>query len=901
MGLKSGVMLGSYEIIAPIGAGGMGEVYRARDSKLGRDVAIKVLPPSLATDPERLGRFEQEARATGSLNHPNILTVFDFGTHGGAPYLVMELLEGETLCQKLAGKPMSAKRCLEIARAVAEGLAAAHERGIVHRDLKPENIFVTREDRLKILDFGLAKLQTGSGRKGAVSDEEPTLAMQQSPVKTEIGTVLGTVGYMSPEQVRGEPVDTRSDIFSFGSVIFEVFTGQRAFARNSPADTMAAILKEDPPNDEASKRLLQGPIQKILAHCLEKDPGRRFQNAQDLAFALESAAGDSGSTPALGVSTDHKRTALLRGAGVIAVLAAAGALALWLGRHYAPHVEPAIPISFEVLAPEGSRFGWVQQEVLFAISPDGRRIVFVAVGSDGRKSLWVRPLAELSATVLPGTEGAAAPFWSPDGRFIAFFADGKLKKTDTLGGQPVALCDVPDAFPSGSWGTQHGIIFSGLAAPGISFVPEGGGTSKLVLKADASRNELNVGWPTFLPDGRHFLYLGRIQSEHRPNVRVANTTDDRTVPLLSNCTRAVYVPASSDQAFGHILFARDGGLMAQPFDTDRLRFSGDAIPAGQEISQHANVGVGLFSVSNNGFLASRDNRGLTHLSWFDRSGRSMGSLPSSGKFRSICISRDSRKLAADRVDPHTGLASIWIGDLSRDVLTRLEMATEDHHRAIWSPDGAKIAFSIGTLGHPPIVHTMALQGAGEPSPLAAPGRAQYAEDWSPDGRAMLYFAAFSESGPGLWSVDVQGKSKPRKLLSVPEANDFTSAQFSPDGRWIAYCKTELGRPEIYLTSFQEPGERIRISMSGGSRPRWKKDGKELYFVSVDNELIATPVQLGANLQIGKSKSLFKMSAAGWHDYDVTSDGERFLVVENLPGQGADAIVVTTSWTSRLGR
>ncbi len=603
----------------------------------------------------------------------------------------------------------------------------------------------------------------------------------------------------------------------------------------------------------------------------------------------------------MGLSTDHKRTAMLRRTGLIAVIAAAIALALWLGHRSAPHGEPAIPISFEVLAPEGSRFGWVQQQILFAISPDGRLIVFVAVGSDGRKSLWVRPLAELSATVLPGTEGASAPFWSPDSRFIAFFADGKLKKIDSLGGQPVALCDVPDSFPSGSWGTEHGILFSGLAAAGISFVPEGGGPSKLVLKADASRQELNVGWPTFLPDGRHFLYLGRIESERRPNVRVANTADDRTVALLSNCTRAVYVPATSGHAFGHILFARDGNLIAQLFDTDRLRLSGDAIPAGQEISQHANVGIGLFSASNNGFLASRDNRGLTRLSWFDRSGRPMGSLPSPGKFRSIRISRDSRKLAAERVDPHTGLAGIWIGDLTRDVLTRLELATEDHHRAIWSPDGTQIAFSIGRLGHPPSVHTMALHGASEPDPLTVPGRTQYAEDWSPDGRVILYFAAFSESGPGLWAVDVKGGSPPRKLLSVPEANDFTSAQFSPDGRWIAYCRTELGRPEIYLTSFQEPGERIRISMSGGSRPRWKKDGKELYFVSVDNELIATPIQPGANLQVGKPKPLFRMSAAGWHDYDVTADGERFLVVENLPGQGADAIVVTTSWTSRLGR
>ncbi|MBK8725509.1 MAG: serine/threonine-protein kinase [Holophagaceae bacterium] len=892
MTLAPGTKLGPYEILSPLGAGGMGEVYKARDPKLDRQVAIKVLPEHLAKDADALARFEREAKALAALQHPNVLGIFDFLTEGGVAFAVMELLDGETLRALLAGGPLPPRRALDIAIQVAHGLAAAHGKGIVHRDLKPENVIVLKDGRVKILDFGLAK------RVQPVDLDGPTRAIGAAQ-STEKGLILGTLGYMSPEQVRGETLDARSDIFSFGSLFFELLTGQRAFARNSAADTLAAILKEEPPDLEASGRQLPASLHRLLAHCLEKDPARRFQGAQDLAFALESVTGDSGGAPATGPSGSPNRPVPMLRAGVLALIAAAVVLAAWLGRRGAPPGAPAPPLRFELVAPEGTRFGWAPQQNPFALSPDGSRIAFVVMGSDGHRSLWVRPLAELAATPLPGTEGAAAPFWSPDSRSIAFFTNKKLKKIDTSGGQPVTLCEVPDPYPSGSWGTRHEIIFAGLAASGITLVPESGGTPRSVLKPDAARQGISVGWPSFLPDGRHFLYLERIQTERQPNVRVGSTTDSQNAALLSNCSHATYVPGNSRPGSGHILMNREGSLMAQPFDAEGLRLTGEAIPVGQEIFQHAFIGSAFFSASDTGILASRDNRGLNRLAWFDRSGTQKGALPVTGKFHTLRLSPDALKVVANRKDPRTGISSIWVGDLARGVLTQLELEPEDYQPSVWSPDGARIAFSIGSMRHPPTLHALALNGANTPEPLPAPGGVQFAEDWSPDGRVLLYFSAFSESGPGLWALDIKGDRPPRKVLTVPDAINVTGAQFSPDGRWIAYCGTELGRREIYLTSFPVPGERIRITVSGGTHPRWRRDGRELYFVSTDNELIATSIQLGPKVQVGTAKPLFRMSATGWQDYDVTPDGERFLIVENLPGQGADAIVVTANWTARL--
>jgi eukaryotic-like serine/threonine-protein kinase len=516
----------------------------------------------------------------------------------------------------------------------------------------------------------------------------------------------------------------------------------------------------------------------------------------------------------------------------------------------------------------------------------------------------VRLLAELSAAALPGTEGAAAPFWSPDGRSLAFFADGKLKRIDAAGGPALTICEVNVAFPSGSWGSKHLILFAGLTQPVMNLVSESGGAPEVALKADPSRHEVSVCWPSFLPDGRHFLYVGRSDSEKETYVRVASLADSRTAPLLTNCSRAQYVPgdpnAPATGRSGHLLYARGGNLLVQPFDAARLGLAGDAIPSGEEVFQHALIGAGPFSASDNGVLASRGKAGPTRLAWFDRTGRETGSLATPAGFRSVRLSPDSRRVLVGETDPHTGMGDLWAGDLSRDVLTRLDLGSNDYHSGIWSPDGTRIVFSVGSMRHAPSLYALSLRGSGAPEPVLPPGGIQRADDWSPDGRSILYFAAQTDSGSGLWVFSIEGEAKPRRLVSVSEPTDV-QAQFSPDGRWIAYCAPEAGRSEVYVTSFPEPGERVRVSVSGGSTPRWKGDGRELYFVSAGNEMIATAIELGSSVRVGASRPLFRMNPAGWQDYDVTADGQRFLVVVNMPAPDAEAISVTVNWFSLLRR
>ena len=890
--------MGPYEIQAPLGAGGMGEVYRARDARLGRHVAIKVLPSALSADSDRLKRFEKEARAASSLNHPNIVTIHDIGESGGTSFIAMEMVEGQTLRELLADGPLPTKRLLAVAAQVADGLAKAHAAGIVHRDLKPENVMVTRDGFVKILDFGLAKLTQPEER------DEKTQAPTMSG-ETAAGIVMGTVGYMSPEQAMGKRLDFRSDQFSFGSIVYELTTGKRAFAKESVPETLTAIIRDEPEPIGNLSPQSPVPLRWIVERCLAKNPDGRYAStrdlAQDLAALKDRLAETSVFAPGARRPSLRSRWVVgLVGAGFLAAAAFAGLVAF---RH--PSMAPASPVRFEIRAPQGTRLEWAPMQNLFALSPDGRRIAFAARGSDGQTSLWVRSLAEVSAAALPGTEGAAAPFWSPDGRFVAFFADGKLKKVDSAGGLPVTVCDVAVAFPSGSWGSEGSILFAGLTQPVVNLVSEGGGASRVVLKADASRHEVSVCWPSFLPDGRHFLYVGRSDAEKQTYVRVASLEDGRTAPLLMNCSRAQYVPGDANAPAhgrsGQLLYARDGNLLLQPFDAARRRLEGEAVPSGEEVFQHALIGAGPFSASDNGVLASRGKAGPTRLAWLDRTGRETGSFASPAQFRSVRISPDSRNVLVSGIDLRTGLLNLWAGDLSRDVLTRLDLGTDDYHSGIWSPDGARIVFSVGSMRHAPSLYAVSLRGAGASEPILPPGGIQHPDDWSPDGRSILFFAAQTESGSGLWVLNLQGEPSPRRLVSVSDPTDQTHAQFSPDGRWIAYCAPEAGQSEVYVTSFPEPGERVRVSVTGGSTPRWKRDGRELYFVSAGNEMIATSIEPGSNLRVGASRPLFRMSPAGWQDYDVTADGQRFLAVLNVPATDEGAITVTVNWLSLVRR
>jgi len=895
-----GSRLGPYEILSLLGAGGMGEVYRARDSRLGREVAVKVLPEAFSADPERLMRFEKEARSASSLNHPSIVTIHDIGVSGGVSYIAMEKVEGQTLRELLAGGPLAEKFLLSIGAQVADGLAKAHEAGIVHRDLKPENVMVTADGGfVKILDFGLAKLtqpeQSGEVTSAATAGQD-----------TAVGVVIGTAGYMSPEQATGKPLDFRSDLFSFGSILYEMVTGKRAFGRNSVVETLTAVIRDEPESIERLRPLSPVSLRWLVERCLAKNPQDRYAATRDLAHDLTTLKDRVAETRGGGLvpaapsaQSSWRRRAEGLGLGLAAILAAA-TFAL-VRAHRPAATAPGAPIRFVVGAPQDARFAWVPMQNLFAVSPDGRRLAFAASGADGRSLLYVRSLAEVSAVALKGTEGAAAPFWAPDSRFLGFFAGGKLKKIEAAGGPPVTLCDVPVAFPSGSWGIRHSILFAGLTQPSVSLVADGGGAPATVLTADPSRRETSVCWPSFFPDGRHFLYVGRSEAEKQTYVRLASLDSRQSVALLANSSRAQYVPGdAAGSSRGYLLYAREGSLMAQPFDHERLRLSGDPVPAGEEILQHTLIGTGLFSASDNGVLASRGKGPLARLAWVDRTGRETGSISSPGGFESVEISPDSRSVLVGSVSPSTGTSELWVGDLSRGVLTRLDIGSDDYHPAVWSPDGARIAYSAGTMRHAPSLFEIALHASGSPRPILPPRGIQRVDDWSPDGRFLLYFEAPTEAGSGLSFVNVEGQPNSRQLLAVSDLTD-PLAQFSPDGRWIAYGASEAGRSEVFLAAFPTPGERIRISVHGGSRPRWNRDGSALFFVSGPNEMTTVPVRLASRADIGEAQTLFPMSPGGWRDYDVARDGSRFLVVENLPSPDSNAITVTANWPSLLRR
>src|SRR5712692_4264261 len=592
MTLVTGTRLGRYEIRSQLGAGGMGEVYRARDEKLNRDVAIKVLPATLSQNADRLRRFEQEAQAAGALNHPNILAVYDVGTHDGAPYVVSELLEGESLKERLGDGPLAQRKTIDYAVQIAHGLAAAHGKGIVHRDLKPDNLFITKDDRIKILDFGLAKLVEPIG-EGVGQTEIATRRVQIDP-----GTVMGTVGYMSPEQVHGYHVDHRSDICSFGAVLYEMLCGRRAFHGDSAVETLNAILKEEPPELTTTNRNIVPALERVVWHCLEKSPERRFQSATDIAFALEAISGSSGvsgqtmtAMASLPVRSRIRKQLPWIIAALLALALIAALPLVFLYLRNAPASRPNVVRSM-IPPPENAHLLYFNE---MAVSPDGLRLAFVAIGANGVTSLWLRPLAALSAQPLAGTEGASLPFWSPDSRFIGFFADGKLKKIDAAGGPPQTLCDAPSGR-GGTWNRDGVIVFAPDIFSALYRVSAAGG-APAPLPLDKSRKEKVQHFPCFLPDGRHFIYRAGMTTAYardEGNGIYAGSLDSSEYKLILRAdTYAVY-------ASGHLLFWRDGALMAQPFDAQSLQLSGEAVPVAEQVQMSLTEVRAVFSASENG-------------------------------------------------------------------------------------------------------------------------------------------------------------------------------------------------------------------------------------------------------------------------------------------------------------
>jgi serine/threonine protein kinase/Tol biopolymer transport system component len=901
-----GSLVGPYKLLSALGAGAMGEVYRARDPRLDRDVAVKVLPALWAADRDRLRRFEQEARAAAALNHPNILAVYDVGTHESQPYLVTELLEGSTVRDVLAGGALPASKAVDIARQLASGLAAAHAKGIVHRDIKPENLFLTPDGRLKILDFGLAKLREHAD--GGAS-------LTRSPSATEAGAVIGTANYMSPEQVRGLPADTRSDLFSVGVLLFEMLSGARPFTGDSTVETMSAILKKDPPDLPASTER-QPALARIVTHCLEKNPDERFQSAHDLAFALQSLSTidstASAATSALAGSTSagapRRRGELVAWAVAALLLLSTIGLGLLASRPAAPEgvvVRTAIPLPDSAAL----RRVWANNTPNpLALSPDGKYLAFVAmVGTTPH--LWLRPLASQTATRLAGTEGALGPFWSPDSLTIGFFANGKLKRVSVVGGEPQTLAET-NGMGGASW-SRAGVILLSPALGGenpLFRVAASGGALTPVTTLDPAHGETNNVWPHFLPDGRHFLY--NVMGRDRPGIYVGSLDSaERTQLLAFNLTDPddVGLTTLSFAAPRYMLYVRGQTLMAQPLDLESLTLAGPAVPVAYGLEK-VGPGSAAFSVSENGILVYMGGTGVenSQLAWRARDGTTIRSIGAPAGYVEIALSPDEQRIAASRIDPGKQSA-IWIVDVTRGTALKATFDPVSLGPA-WSRDSALVLYGSARDG-PPSLFQKAVTGSGQERLLFKSTHAAVPMDWcatassASDGsgggsaeHSIIFSSNDQRTQQDVWILPTRDGGTAAPLIQTMFKED--DARCSPDGRWIAYVSDESGREEIYVTTFPAPSGKWPVSTSGGTQPRWRRDGKELYYLAPDRTVTAVTVGAGATFEIGPAAPLFKTAGTS---YAPGADGKRFVTNEPVGESNPAPITVVVNWLAGVGK
>jgi Tol biopolymer transport system component/tRNA A-37 threonylcarbamoyl transferase component Bud32 len=882
MSLVLGSRLGPYEVVAAIGAGGMGEVYRAEDSRLGRTVAIKVLPSSFFQVPERRKRMEREARLLSSLSHPHICHLYDIGQQDGVDYIVMEFLEGETLSARLSKGPLSGEQVLTFGSEIADALDYAHRHGIVHRDLKPGNIMITRQGT-KLLDFGLARMD----EEAAPPASETLTRVGKSDRKlTEEGVILGTFQYMAPEQLEGKDADARTDIFALGALLYEMATGKPAFAGKTRASLIASILASEPAPITSLQPLSPPALERVIESCLAKDPDARWQSAQDVNLQLKWIR-ESGSGAGVPVPVAQRRKMREQTAWLLAGLLGVIALTLGVREIVRRPTTPAM-MRFVIEPPPGQE---ISDFPPVRISPDGRQLVFAGIDAQGASMLWIRAFDSTVARQVPGTEGAGNSVWSPDGRFLIFDADGKLKKVDTRGGLPENLCDIKAMYPY-SW-SPSGVFLLALdsdqVAPGpIQSMSPDDCRIQPATKLDAARYDFGHQWPHFLPDGRHFLYSG-LKTDKRHDVLLGTLGSFDSEVLVHNASDPKYAPP------GYLFFERNGYLFAQPFSLSTLKVSGEPVQVEADQLMFAGLGgIADYDVMPGVLVFEKQQEVRNQLKIIDSTGKQIEALDVPGAYSGMRVSADRTKLLVSKMNLQFHSSDLWAYDLNHQNWERFTFdSSAGEHLGVWSPDGQTVIYNAFTKGH---TNLFRKTRSGEAQVLLEDNFDKDPADWSSDGRFLLFVKADVNGTPDLWVYPLKPQGKPYPITET-RFNEL-NARFSPDVRWIAYNSDESGQREVYVRPFPGPGERQQISIGGGRRPRWSRDGHKLYYETLDSRLMEVPVTAaGRAFQIGSARVLSALPKDS--ELEPFSDG-KFLLNEQI-GKLGSLPIVTLNWEAALSK
>jgi Tol biopolymer transport system component len=855
----------------------MGEVYRARDLRLERDVAVKVLPADLSSNPSLRQRLEREAKAISKLSHPHICTLHDIGHQGDVDFLVMELLEGETLEQRLSKGPLPLEQVLRCGAQIADALAKAHKLGIVHRDLKPSNVMLTKSGA-KLMDFGLAKMSGAAPPAAALTE----MTVGEAKLTSE-DTIVGTLQYMAPEQLEGKEADARTDLFALGEVIYEMVTGKPAFSGRSRASLIAAILSSEPQPMAALQPVTPPELERAVRKCLAKDPDERWQSAADLASNLKWIAERSqvvGGAAGIRRGSWERAAWLLAGAFLLAFLAVG--VVLWRGlgvRPRALYFHASVPFAANDLA----------------LSPDGRMLAMVAYSTQANDyALWIHEVGGRRTTLLEGTQAVSYPFWSPDGKSIGFFADGKLKKVDLSGGPPQVLCDAPNGR-GGTWSRDGVIVFTPDALGPLFRVSSRGGSPVELTKLDVSRSESGHRWPVFLPDGNHYIFLAANFS-NKPGINAI------FVGSLDSPERRLLVHARSNASYanpGYLLYLRDKALVAQPFDLKSYTLSGEPHVLSEDVLYFPQVYRAVFDASSGEVLVAQGGKGVyqSQLTWFDRNGKPVGAIGKPAWYNNVKLSPDGRRVATDQTDPDGQNIDVWVQDPARGGTTRLTFDPALDVTPVWRPDGKQVMLSSNRS----LTFHLYLKngdGSGSEEEIADGGSSQFnALDWSRDGKYVLI-----RKGQELWYL-----ARPeRSAKPLIQANwVIRTGQFSPDGRWVSYASNETGRMEVYVSPFLRGNGKWQISTGGGQEPIWRKDGKELFYLASDGTMMAVPVTTGASFAAGSPVALFQtrrrqpISSFDLFSYAVSEDGQRFLIATKSDEANAAPLSIFLHWASEM--